>query len=195
MLFFFHGSGERGPADGSELWKVKTHGPWRTPGIKRFAVIAPQCPTDLTWPGITDRVLTTVRAAFKRYALNPSVCCATGLSMGAFGSWAVACREPEMFQTIVPICGGFALPMASNTSLRQLLPLARHDWTAHDIAPIKKTRMCFFSWRQGQHCVCQRLHTLVQAPCSSPERTTDDKADYFFEKGAMLARLQNEGAP
>ena len=147
VLIFFHGSGERGPEDGSKLWKVKIHGPWRAPGIERFAVIAPQCPTDLTWPGITDRVLRTARAAFKRYVLDTSRCCATGLSMGAFGAWAVACREPDMFQTVVPICGGFALPMASNISLRQLLPLARHDWTAHDLAPILKKNVFFMAPR------------------------------------------------
>jgi predicted peptidase len=30
----------------------------------------------------------------------------TGLSMGGFGSWALACRYPERFAAVAPICGG-----------------------------------------------------------------------------------------
>ena len=38
----------------------------------------------------------------------------TGLSTGGFGTWHWACRQPERFAAIAPICGGGPVEMAAN---------------------------------------------------------------------------------
>ena len=145
VMVFLHGSGERGPQDGSALWRVKVHGPWRAPGAERFLILAPQCSKDQTWPGLAKRVLAMTQSAFKRYPADTSSCCITGLSMGAFGAWAVATQSPTVFRTVVPICGGYALPtLAPRTELKDVVRLAKRDWEPRDVAGLKKVRAWMF---------------------------------------------------
>ena len=103
LMLFLHGSGERG--DHLEL--VKRHGPpylaehgWEFP----FILIAPQCPENEWWSvpvlkAVLDDVVAKFRVQSKRVYL-------TGLSMGGFGTWALAMAHPERFAAISPICGG-----------------------------------------------------------------------------------------
>ncbi|QDS99647.1 carboxylesterase family protein [Adhaeretor mobilis] len=104
LMLFLHGAGERG--DG-ELERVKVHGPpMQIEQGKRFAciVVSPQCAADRWWDAnelsaLLDHIEANYRVDKKRIYL-------TGLSMGGYGSWALAQREPDRFAAIVPICGG-----------------------------------------------------------------------------------------
>jgi predicted peptidase len=102
LLLFLHGAGE----SGDDLAKVKVHGPPKLVAAGRdlpFVVVSPQCPR-LGWnvealKGLLDEVESAYRVDRSRVYL-------TGLSMGGFGTWALAAAYPERFAAIAPICGG-----------------------------------------------------------------------------------------
>jgi len=103
LLIFLHGMGERG----DNLQRVAVHGPPKLmkKGNKTpFIVVSPQCPRTEFWnltklSQLLDHILATTKADPKRVYL-------TGLSMGGFGSWHWAAREPKRFAAVIPICGG-----------------------------------------------------------------------------------------
>ncbi len=103
LLLFLHGAGERGRDP--EL--VKKHGPPRLiaegHGLP-FIVVSPQCPAGQWWStdtlsALLDEVMASCRVDERRVYL-------TGLSMGGYGTWGMACERPERFAAIAPICGG-----------------------------------------------------------------------------------------
>lgn len=103
LLVFLHGAGERG----TDLELVKTHGPPRLVSEGKqfpFIVASPQCPEGQWWD--TDAVLLLVEDLEKQYRVDPSRIYLTGLSMGGFGTWNTACRYPNKFAAIAPVCGG-----------------------------------------------------------------------------------------
>jgi len=105
MILFLHGAGERG--DNLEL--VKKHGPPKL--IEQgeefsFIVVSPQCPVDSWWTEILDGLVALLDEVQSKFAVDPDRVYLTGLSMGGFGTWALACRHPERFAAIAPICGG-----------------------------------------------------------------------------------------
>jgi predicted peptidase len=102
LIFFLHGAGE----SGNDLAKVKVHGPPKIVEQKKdfpFIVVSPQSPR-LGWNidalnGLLDEVVAT-------YRVDPDRIYLTGLSMGGYGTWALAAAHPKRFAAIVPICGG-----------------------------------------------------------------------------------------
>ena len=102
LILFLHGSGE----SGSDLSKVKVHGiPKIVEGKKDFPFIAvsPQCPTRGWNVEGLNALLDDVLAAYK---VDRDRVYLTGLSMGGYGTWALAAAHPDRFAAIVPICGG-----------------------------------------------------------------------------------------
>ncbi|MDZ4697399.1 MAG: prolyl oligopeptidase family serine peptidase [Deltaproteobacteria bacterium] len=103
LLVFLHGSGERG----TQPEAVKKHGPPRLIANGQhlpFIVASPQCDTGDWWSecrviALFDHLSATLKVDPKRVYL-------TGLSMGGYGTWEVAARNPDRFAAIVPICGG-----------------------------------------------------------------------------------------
>jgi predicted peptidase len=103
LVLFLHGVGERG----SDLEKVKRHGPPRLIGEGRqfpFLVVSPQCPEGRGW--IPAELLAMVDEVCGKYKVDPDRVYITGLSMGGFGTWALAAFAPDRFAAMVPICGG-----------------------------------------------------------------------------------------
>lgn len=102
LLLFLHGAGERG--DSLDL--VKKHGP---PKILEnesmpFIVVSPQCPKEQWWDvellnALVEKIISGYNADRQRVYL-------TGLSMGGYGTWALAAKHPDKFAAIAPICGG-----------------------------------------------------------------------------------------
>jgi len=103
LLLFLHGSGERG----NHLNRVKRHGPPRLLQQGRqfpFIVVSPQCPEGETWSvTFLDRLLDEVQ---RRYRVDPDRIYVTGLSLGGYGTWALAEAFPGRFAAIAPVCGG-----------------------------------------------------------------------------------------
>lgn len=103
LLVFLHGAGE----SGNELGKVKAHGPPKliAAGDRTFPciVVSPQSPGRGWNP---DVVAALVDEICRDYRVDEDRIWLTGLSMGGFGTWALAAAKPERFAAIVPICGG-----------------------------------------------------------------------------------------
>ena len=108
LMLFLHGAGERG----NDVSLVAINGPpmliengdWDFPGI----VVSPQCPKDRRWNEpeellALEALLDSIEA---QYRVDSTRVYLTGLSMGGFGSWALAAHAPERFAAVAPICGG-----------------------------------------------------------------------------------------
>ena len=133
LLLFLHGAGERGAPDGSELHKVEKHGPWRAEGLEGFLLVAPQCPSGLTWPGLAHRVVALARQMLRRNpGPDPAMVSLAGLSMGAFGCWAAA-AAPDLFASVVAVCGGWAPPLPRAVTLREVVGMARVGVPASEV--------------------------------------------------------------
>ncbi|MEJ5258862.1 MAG: prolyl oligopeptidase family serine peptidase [Anaerohalosphaeraceae bacterium] len=105
LLVFLHGAGERG----SDLNRVKAHGPAKLVEQGRdfpFVIVSPQCPEGQWWPVLGREVLALIDEMLERYKIDPDRVYLTGLSMGGYGTWAIASAWPERFAAIAPICGG-----------------------------------------------------------------------------------------
>ena len=134
LIIFLHGMGERG----NDLNRVKAHGPPKLVSKSNttgFIIVSPQCPKSEYWriqklSKLLDHILATTKADPQRVYL-------TGLSMGGFGTWAWAAREPQRFAAAIPICGGGDPSVA-----RQLVKLP--IWAFHgrkdNIVPLSSSK-------------------------------------------------------
>lgn len=103
LLLFLHGAGERG----KDLERVKWHGPPKLIAAGRdfpFIVVSPQCPEGERWS--TDVLNGLLDQMEEQYRVDEKRIYVTGLSMGGYGTWALAQRYPERFAAIAPVCGG-----------------------------------------------------------------------------------------
>ncbi len=103
LVLFLHGAGERG----DNVDQIKVHGPPKLIGQGQsfpFILVAPQCPQGQWWePQSLSLLLDEVETD---YHVDPDRIYVTGLSMGGFGTFALAAHSPERFAAIAPICGG-----------------------------------------------------------------------------------------
>jgi len=105
LMLFLHGAGERG----DDLEKVKKHGPPKIVQTRKdfpFIVVSPQCPEDDWWTKKTEVLINLLDEIIARYDVDTERVYLTGLSMGGYGSWALASEYPDRFAAVVPICGG-----------------------------------------------------------------------------------------
>jgi predicted peptidase len=103
LLVFLHGMGERG----DDIEKVKVHGPAKLIEAGKkfpFIVVSPQCPDDQWWD--VDVLHTLIQDIASTYKVDDNRIYLTGLSMGGYGTWALASKYPDTFAAIAPICGG-----------------------------------------------------------------------------------------
>ena len=104
LVLFLHGAGERG----DNLEKVKVHGPPKLAARGKqlpFICISPQCPAKSWWPKETKALVALLDDVAARYNVDTDRVYLTGLSMGGFGTWALAIDQPKRFAAIAPICG------------------------------------------------------------------------------------------
>jgi predicted peptidase len=103
LMLFLHGAGERG----DDLQRVKRHGVAKIveeqPAFP-LLVVSPQCPPTEAWA--PEPLLALLDDIEQHYDVDPERLYVTGLSMGGFGTWAVAIAAPDRFAAIAPICGG-----------------------------------------------------------------------------------------
>lgn len=136
LLLFLHGAGERGD---NEMDKVKIHGPPKLIAAGKefpFIVVSPQCGRDGWWdPASLSNLLDHIEA---NYRVDKNRIYVTGLSMGGFGTWALAMRQPERFAAIAPICGG-----GNDIASRYQKPIQAAVWAFHgakdSVVPLKKS--------------------------------------------------------
>ncbi len=104
LVVFLHGLGERAP----EIEKVKKHGPPKLIARGKpfpFICISPQCPAKSWWPKETKALVALLDEIGAKYNVDKDRVYLTGLSMGGFGTWALAIDQPKRFAAIAPICG------------------------------------------------------------------------------------------
>ncbi|MCK9426390.1 MAG: prolyl oligopeptidase family serine peptidase [Ignavibacteriaceae bacterium] len=103
LMVFLHGAGERG----NDLNLVKKHG---TPKLIDqgkefpFIVASPQCPENVWWS--TEDLSALIDELVQLYQVDEKRIYVTGLSMGGYGTWALAEKFPNRFAAIAPVCGG-----------------------------------------------------------------------------------------
>jgi len=105
LMLFLHGAGERG----NNLELVKKHGPPKIVQTRRdfpFIVVSPQCPEGDWWTKKTEVLINLLDEIIAQYDVDTERVYLTGLSMGGYGSWALAADYPDRFAAVVPICGG-----------------------------------------------------------------------------------------
>lgn len=108
VVLFLHGAGERGQ-DGLIQTQVGIGSairrfPDRYPAI----VVMPQCREGAWWNHLPMQAmaLAALDRAVKEWNGDPARLSLTGLSMGGYGTWAIAFRLPGKFAALAPICGG-----------------------------------------------------------------------------------------
>lgn len=105
LILFLHGAGERG----DDLNKVKVHGPPKIVEKRKdfpFIVVSPQCPAGVWWNDKLDVLINLLDEIVAQYNVDTERVYLTGLSMGGYGTWALASRYPDRFAAAAPICGG-----------------------------------------------------------------------------------------
>ena len=107
LVLFLHGAGERG----DDLNALTRHGPPKLVEAGQdfpFIIVSPQCPKGGWWEW--ERYTTALAALLdeieSNYVVDPDHMYVTGLSMGGYGTWALAIAYPHRFAAIAPICGG-----------------------------------------------------------------------------------------
>lgn len=156
LIVFLHGAGERGIDNQLQLNYLPeqmAQPRWR----ERFPcyVLAPQCRPDAKWvevdwslpethsapeePGDQMKVvLQILNQTLNDEPVDRTRIYLTGLSMGGYGSWDLAVRQPDLFAAVAPVCGG-----ADNSSLSVLKDMP--VWIAHGDAdqavPVERSRL------------------------------------------------------
>jgi predicted peptidase len=124
LVVFLHGAGERGVDNRKQLLylpAMMASAPWR----KRFPcfLLAPQCRAGKQWVNVPwgDSKSTPMskqpshQLQMARKILAQTIgdnpvdrdrVYLTGLSMGGYGAWELATRNPTLFAAVAPICGG-----------------------------------------------------------------------------------------
>jgi predicted peptidase len=112
VILFLHGAGERGD-DGLVQTEVGIATAIRRDRSRFPAVVVmPQCRKDIWWAGspMDDVAMAALAQAQKEFHGDPQRVYLTGLSMGGYGSWALAGKYLGKFAAVVPICGGVLVP-------------------------------------------------------------------------------------
>jgi predicted peptidase len=109
LIVYLHGAGETNVGldvlQERDLWAcAKGH---VTPNDFPFIMVSPVTPKHGWEPGMVKRfVEQIINDPFSRYRIDPNRVYLTGVSMGGFGTFHVACAFPETFAAIAPVCGG-----------------------------------------------------------------------------------------
>lgn len=120
LVVFLHGAGERGYNNQTPLKANEGAVVWAGEFVQKrnpCFVLAPQCPQNSAWTDLwggnpfkptpyLEMVHELILELQKKYNIDKNRIYLTGLSMGGFGTWALAISHPDTFAALVPICGG-----------------------------------------------------------------------------------------
>lgn len=144
VVLFLHGAGERGDDNTRQLlYLPELMAASENQEKYPCFLIAPQCPSNQWWTsrrGTSEQIAIAVAAledTLANFPCDTKRIYLTGLSMGGFGSWSLAARQPERFAALVPICGG-----GSPESAEQLkaIPIWAFHGDKDSVVPVTTTR-------------------------------------------------------
>jgi predicted peptidase len=112
VVLFLHGAGERGD-DGLIQTEVGVGTAIRR-YVARFPaiVVFPQCRKNVWWieEKMQEQALKALEQSIKEFNGDTDRLYLTGISMGGYGTWAIASRNPGKFAALAPVCGGIRPP-------------------------------------------------------------------------------------
>ena len=127
VILFLHNNNEGG-RDGLRQTEVGI-GPAIRRNPERFpaVVVFPQAPLGYPWRGPTAGLaLKCLDHALEEFRGDPDRVYLTGVTLGGYGTWRLALRNPNRFAALVPIGGGLDVPGQRNvmrpTDLADPLP-------------------------------------------------------------------------
>ena len=135
LMLFLHGAGERG----NDLNKVKVHGPPKIVETKKdfpFILVSPQCPEGVWWNDKLDVLINLLDEIEAKYNVDTERIYLTGLSMGGFGTWALASKYPDRFAAAAPICGGGMMIMVPGLIK---VPIWAFHGAKDNVVPVKES--------------------------------------------------------
>lgn len=164
LVFFFHGAGERGDNNVSQLHHgVPDIVAWLDKNESGFKLVAGQVPTgklwvDVKWDSTSHTMpvepsetmglcLELMDELLKDPSVDTTRVYATGISMGGYGCWDVISRRPEVFAAAIPICGGADLAQA--TKLKDLPIYTCHGSKDTSVPVCRSRNMCSALWAVG----------------------------------------------
>jgi len=143
LLVFLHGIGERSHAETDpmspvHLDKLRTLGPplrIEQGTTFPFVVVAPQCSTDW-WDGAQLEAF--IEDLKTRYRIDRTRVYLTGLSMGGFGVYDLAQRQPSRYAAIVPISAAPQVDAANSAAAPKLrdLPIRAYHGANDPLYPV-----------------------------------------------------------
>jgi predicted peptidase len=179
LVLFLHGAGERG----DDLDKVKMHGPPKMVEQGRdfgAIVVSPQCPADSWWTYEVDALIALLDKIEREHNIDPKRIYVTGLSMGGYGTFALAARQPERFAAAVPICGGGELFAAWRLTK---LPLWVFHGEADRVVPAEESeRLDRMIQRAGGNRVKLTIYPGVGHNSWDKAYSDDAMWDWLFEQ-------------
>lgn len=183
LMLFLHGAGERG----DDLAKVASHGPSRMVrdgGDFPFILASPQCPEQTIWDA--DALLALLDELEASHRVDRSRVYLTGLSMGGYGTWEVALRDPARFAAVAPICGGARLidildAFRSRNAASTSLPVWAFHGEADTVIPVSETTAAVEALRQqGNEQVRLTLYPGVDHNSWSRAYGSPELFDWFL---------------
>lgn len=149
VILYLHGSGSRGSDNLRQLLGIPTA--LTEPRLQaKYScfVIVPQCPEGDHWSRRSFQryhsdcdsltgVVAAVDQVLNDFPADPDRVYLIGYSMGAFGAWELAAREPDRFASVIPIAGG------DNPEWADLLvdvPIRAVHGGDDDIVPVSQSR-------------------------------------------------------
>lgn len=145
LVVLLHGAGERGDDNRSQLVHgVKELTAYARKNNRKCVVLAPQCPKDCSWSergtapsAYGAAVLALIDKKIKEFDVDTRRIYITGLSMGGYGTWALAAARPSFFAAAIPICGGGDPAAAADLSTT---PLMVFHGAKDDVVAVENSR-------------------------------------------------------
>lgn len=138
LVLFLHGMGQRGHDNEAHLLDTSGAHLYAEPAQQAenpCYIFAPQCPSDVAWmhPGMPELLKQLLDEAIANDSVDPMRVYVTGLSMGAYGTWNLIARYPDLFAAAIPICGAGTLEAAKKVGQ---LPVWAFHAADDDVVPV-----------------------------------------------------------
>jgi predicted peptidase len=112
IMLFLHGTGHRLELNGKSKEGSVAQRYQDYQNQKEAVVVFPRCFVDEYWtqPQVAEVALEALAAAAREFKGDPQRTYLGGLSMGGYGTWYIASRNPGKFAALVVVCGGIRTP-------------------------------------------------------------------------------------
>jgi predicted peptidase len=191
LIFFLHGRGE---SNGPPSLVAK----WGPPMMAArgddlpFVIVSPQCPKEDRWASDTQqkRLAELLDDVVTKYKIDEERIFLTGLSMGGYGSWTMAARQPDRFAAVAPVCGGGNVEDAEKL---KDVPIWAFHGSDDSVVPLSKsTEMVDAIKEAGGSSIRLTTYEHLSHNSWSPTYAMPDLY-YWMEKQAKKEAVESRG--